>query len=114
MSALEQELAVELKKAEIKYVQRATQHFGRPDFLVNQGRCAIFVHGCFWHGHACKEWNISDLWRSKVSAIMSRDLEVRSHYKNSKIKYFRVWECELHRFGARRIVYKINRFIHGH
>ena len=111
MSSLENKLALGLEQAGVNYVQRATKHFGRPDFLVNHEKCAIFVHGCFWHGHACQTWKTNDLWKSKVSAIMSRDSEVRSYYANSKIKYFRVWECELNTFGASTIVNKIKRFV---
>ena len=26
---------------------------GRPDLVFRRTRHAIFVHGCFWHGHDC-------------------------------------------------------------
>src|SRR5688500_5461932 len=26
---------------------------GKPDFVWPRSRVALFVHGCFWHGHDC-------------------------------------------------------------
>ena len=114
VNSLERQIAFELDNAQIKYEKQMTHQFGRPDFLVNQGTCAVFVHGCFWHGHTCKDWEISFLWKSKINAIIARDAEVRSYYARSRIKYFRVWECELRVIGASNIVSKLARFIGHH
>ena len=27
---------------------------GRPDMVLPKYRAAIFIHGCFWHGHDCR------------------------------------------------------------
>ena len=27
---------------------------GKPDAVLPEYRVAIFVHGCFWHGHRCE------------------------------------------------------------
>jgi DNA mismatch endonuclease, patch repair protein len=31
---------------------------GSPDIVLSGKRIAIFVHGCFWHGHHCSAANL--------------------------------------------------------
>jgi DNA mismatch endonuclease (patch repair protein) len=50
----------------------------RPDLLFTRRRKAIFVHGCFWHGHAsCGHDRMpktrSDYWRGKIEGNKQRD-----------------------------------------
>ena len=32
---------------------------GKPDIVMAGRRLAIFVHGCFWHGHDCARCSVS-------------------------------------------------------
>jgi DNA mismatch endonuclease (patch repair protein) len=51
---------------------------GTPDIVLSGRRCAIFVHGCFWHAHGCRigqpPKSRLDYWRPKLEANKARDL----------------------------------------
>ena len=54
---------------------------GTPDIVLPKYRTAIFIHGCFWHGHkGCKYYTIpktnTEFWQSKVARNQERDQEV--------------------------------------
>src|SRR4249920_1604267 len=51
---------------------------GKPDLVFPGRRKAIFVHGCFWHGHDCARGarvpkNNRDYWVTKVGRNVARD-----------------------------------------
>jgi DNA mismatch endonuclease, patch repair protein len=53
-----------------------------PDLVFPTARLADFVHGCFWHGHACHlfRWPRSNVgfWQAKIERNMQRDLRAES------------------------------------
>ncbi|MCC6286033.1 MAG: DNA mismatch endonuclease Vsr [Phycisphaerales bacterium] len=51
----EQVFAGLLRAARIRFRQNVPDLPGRPDFLLLDSSVAIFVHGCFWHGHSACE-----------------------------------------------------------
>ena len=56
-------------------------HPGTPDIVLPKYRSAIFVHGCFWHGHrGCKFYTVpktnTDFWTAKVARNQERDQKV--------------------------------------
>jgi len=53
---------------------------GKPDIVFPRYHVLAFVHGCYWHGHICKEAkransNLS-YWTPKIEGNMARDLRV--------------------------------------
>ncbi len=78
---------------------------GRPDLVFPSRRAVVFVHGCFWHGHACPlfSWPSTrrDWWRQKIEATRARDSRVRSELADMGWRQLRVWECALK--GTRRL-----------
>ena len=51
---------------------------GNPDIAYIGRKRAIFVHGCFWHGHDCPRGARSpkanaDYWRAKIARNVARD-----------------------------------------
>ena len=71
---------------------------GRPDFVFVKERIAVFVDGCFWHGHDCRNTKPSDnqeYWRKKRERNMRRDKEVTEMFERRGWKVLRIWECEL-------------------
>src|ERR1700688_135355 len=52
---------------------------GKPDIYVPRLGLAIFVHGCFWHGHDCPRGTAPksnvDFWNCKLSRNIARDAE---------------------------------------
>jgi DNA mismatch endonuclease (patch repair protein) len=75
---------------------------GRPDIVFAGRKKAIFIHGCFWHGHTCKRGarmpkTNAAYWRTKIERNQLRDkYHIRALRKAGwRIKI--VWECELKR-----------------
>ena len=71
---------------------------GHPDFVFLDKRLAIFVDGCFWHGHDCRNTrpkDNEDYWTKKRERNMKHDKEITEHFENRGWSVVRIWECEL-------------------
>lgn len=73
---------------------------GSPDIVLPKYRTAIFVHGCFWHGHKdCKYYTVpktnTDFWKAKVARNQERDQEVWRQLEAKGWFVIIVWECQL-------------------
>ncbi len=72
---------------------------GCPDLVFVARRKAIFVNGCFWHGHDCRRGARmpkanAPYWRAKIAANRSRDARVRTELAAAGWDAMTVWECE--------------------
>jgi DNA mismatch endonuclease (patch repair protein) len=86
------------KKNKIKGWRRNYKIFGKPDFVIPNKRIAIFVDGCFWHGHDCRNTSPSqnkEYWNRKILRNKKRDIEVGSYLKTKGWNVIRIWECEM-------------------
>lgn len=72
---------------------------GSPDIVLTKYRTAVFVHGCFWHGHSCYRAKIpstrSHFWKRKIEANRVRDARVTNQLKQLGWRVVVVWECAL-------------------
>lgn len=72
---------------------------GRPDLVLPKYRAAVFVHGCFWHGHDCPLFRLpstrSDFWSAKIARNRERDAEVKGLVLASGWRHLAIWECAL-------------------
>jgi DNA mismatch endonuclease (patch repair protein) len=72
---------------------------GKPDLVFPSRRAAIFVHGCFWHGHDCHmfKWPGSrvEFWRKKIGGNMSRDKAAVRALTTADWRVLTIWECAL-------------------
>ncbi len=72
---------------------------GKPDMVLRRYRAAIFVHGCFWHGHGCHLFRMpatrTEFWQAKIARNRERDEEVRVALRESGWRQLVVWECAL-------------------
>jgi DNA mismatch endonuclease (patch repair protein) len=91
---------------------------GRPDLVLPAHRAAVFVHGCFWHGHDCKYFRLPgtrpEFWRAKIARNRARDLDVRALLADSGWRQFVVWECALRGQGpqaAERVASRIMKWL---
>lgn len=86
------------KDNSIKGWRRSYNLFGRPDFVFPLTKEAIFVDGCFWHGHSCrntKPKNNKDYWQQKISRNKKRDRAVTKTLTSNGWTVIRIWECQL-------------------
>lgn len=72
---------------------------GKPDIVLPRYRAVIFVHGCFWHGHACPLFRLpstrTDFWKTKVDRNRHNDARAISTLLTSDWRVAIVWECTL-------------------
>jgi DNA mismatch endonuclease (patch repair protein) len=73
---------------------------GTPDVVLPGRRLAVFVHGCFWHGHDCARGARvpkanRDYWLAKVNRNRGRDVKARAALDALGWRVETVWECEL-------------------
>nr|WP_245300272.1 very short patch repair endonuclease [Methylocystis bryophila] len=72
---------------------------GSPDIVFPGRRKAIFVHGCFWHGHACRAGrppqSRQDYWLPKIARNQDRDRQSVEALKTLGWDCLTVWGCEI-------------------
>lgn len=79
---------------------------GKPDIYFPRLRVAVFVHGCFWHGHAdCHLAHLpksnTSFWRCKIAKNLDRDTAVQKILFKEGVRFLIVWECAIK--GKQRI-----------
>ncbi|HEX8431574.1 MAG TPA: very short patch repair endonuclease [Longimicrobium sp.] len=72
----------------------------RPDVAFTKRKRAVFVHGCFWHGHGCARAGRmpkanADYWAEKIARNRERDAETLVALGDAEWEAFAVWECEM-------------------
>jgi DNA mismatch endonuclease (patch repair protein) len=93
-----------LRAARLRGWRRNFPLLGNPDFVFPKSKLAVFVDGCFWHGHDCGR-NLEPkrnavLWRQKFSSNKRRDARVTRTLRNHGWRVIRIWECALARSPA--------------
>lgn len=71
---------------------------GHPDFVFLDSKVAVFVDGCFWHGHDCRNTRPSDnaeYWAKKRERNIRHDKETTALFEQRGWTVIRIWECEL-------------------
>ena len=73
---------------------------GSPDVAMIGRKTAIFVHGCFWHGHDCRRGARqpkanADYWIAKIARNRARDAASIVALEAMGWRAVVVWECEL-------------------
>ena len=73
---------------------------GKPDIVLRKYRTAIFVNGCFWHGHeGCSLYSVpksnTDFWIAKVQRNRERDQQEYKALHDAGWQVVVIWECQL-------------------
>lgn len=106
----EERLIAIFKEHGIKGWRRNYPVRGKPDFVFHKEKVAVFVDGCFWHGHDCRNTRPKDneeYWTRKISRNMQRDMEVAEHLQSLGWRVVRIWECDLRKKNRGRCLEKI-------
>ena len=89
---------------------------GKPDFVFPKKRIVIFVDGCFWHGHDCRNVTPSDnaeFWEAKRLYNKKHDEEVTQTLVQKNWTVIRIWECELKKKNRELLLEKISMLLRG-
>lgn len=75
---------------------------GTPDIALTRYKIAIFINGCFWHGHDnCKLYVVpksrTEFWTRKVEMNRARDSRNQEELTAMGWQVIILWECELGR-----------------
>lgn len=87
---------------------------GKPDIVFPSRRKAVFVHGCFWHGHDCPrgarmpKTNVA-YWSAKLERNRNRDTLNKSRLTEQGWRSLVVWECEFRQPDA--LIERVRRFL---
>ena len=87
---------------------------GKPDFVFIKQRVAIFIDGCFWHGHDCRNTRPSDnaeYWKKKRERNMKRDLKVTELFEKRGWRILRIWECELKKSNEAATIERVRKML---
>ena len=93
---------------------------GKPDIVLPRYRAAIFVHGCFWHGHGCHlfKWPSTrpEFWANKIGGNQERDIALRKSLGETSWRHLIIWECAIKgktRIDFDQLVWKISEWVTG-
>ncbi len=87
---------------------------GHPDFVFLKKKIAIFVDGCFWHGHDCRNTRPSDnaeYWRAKRERNQKHDEEINQLFVKRSWTVLRIWECELKKKNEEKLLKKLTSYL---
>ena len=73
---------------------------GSPDIVLPKYKVALFVHGCFWHGHdGCRKGRRpktrKDYWLPKIEDNKRRDLNKIGGIDRLGWRVAVIWQCSL-------------------
>ena len=86
---------------------------GNPDLVFPKYKKAIFVHGCFWHGHKrCQQGKLpatnTTFWEEKISGNVKRDKSNFNKLRRLGWKYLVIWQCDIKKSNKENLKRKIN------
>ena len=89
-----------LHAAGLRYVLHDKRLPGKPDLSFPSRRVAVFVHGCFWHGHeGCKRATLpttrSEFWQAKIGGNKERDRRNREALEALGWQVRVLWQCSI-------------------
>ncbi|PMW99845.1 very short patch repair endonuclease [Pseudomonas sp. FW215-R2] len=72
---------------------------GTPDLVLPKYRAVIFIHGCFWHGHACRYFKVPqtrpEFWLEKIGKNQRRDNQQEDALEAMGWRVLVLWECAI-------------------
>ena len=78
--------------------------------IASVEKIAVFVDGCFWHGHDCRNTRPSDnadYWTKKRERNIKHDKEITELFKQRGWTVIRIWECELKKMNRELLLEKL-------
>lgn len=98
-TVIEKRVARLLTSMDLTFHVQDNQLAGRPDFVIDQFRCVLFTHGCFWHRHNCRFFRVpathTEFWLKKIGANIIRDQHNIACLQRDGWRVLVIWECAL-------------------
>ena len=104
------------KELQVTGWRRTYPFVGKPDFVFPKKRIAVFVDGCFWHGHNCRNVTPSanaEFWNAKRLYNKEHDRLVEETLQQKNWNVIRIWECELKKKNREVLLEKISLLLRG-
>lgn len=84
----------------MRYRKNNRKILGTPDISIAKYKIAIFINGCFWHGHeGCKLASVpktnTEFWTNKINKNKERDIRVETELNKQGWNVIIIWECQL-------------------
>lgn len=109
-ASTEEKLITIFRNYGIKGWRRKYKVYGKPDFVFQREKVAVFVDGCFWHGHNCRNTQPNqneEFWRRKIIRNMERDEVVTKYLGKLGWTVLRIWECELKKKNIEKLLIRL-------
>lgn len=73
---------------------------GKPDIVLPKYKTVVFVNGCFWHAHSCKQGSRRpasnmEFWNAKLAKNKKRDTDNMTTLKEAGWQCLVIWQCGL-------------------
>ena len=99
-TAPEEKVGALLRRLRVRYKRNVGSLPGSPDFIIATEKLAVFVHGCFWHGHKnCNRAKLpstnSEFWTKKISGNIRRDRRNERLLRKEGWRVVTIWQCRL-------------------
>ena len=84
----------------LRYRKNVKRLPGTPDIVFPKYKTAVFVHGCFWHGHkGCKYSHLPssnfEYWEKKIADNIERDERKKRELEGLGYHVLIIWQCQL-------------------
>lgn len=96
-----------LHRQGLRYRLHAKDVPGKPDLVFRAWRAAVFINGCFWHGHDCRFFRMPqtrpEFWQSKITSNRKRDAVVSAALADAGWRQLTIWECAIRGRDAKTV-----------
>lgn len=91
----------EMHRRGYRYRLHASGLPGKPDMVFPRFHAAVFIHGCFWHGHNCTLFRLpatrTEFWKEKIERNRQHDVRVETHLLAAGWRIAIIHECTVKR-----------------
>ncbi len=89
---------------------------GKPDLVFASRKKIIFVHGCFWHRHFCRQGRSLPkvrrrFWRKKFDTNVARDRKNIRRLRKEGWGVLVIWSCQTKPQKMERLTKRIENFL---
>ena len=87
---------------------------GKPDIVFTKKKVAIFIHGCYWHGHDCgsryahSSQSNKMYWGTKIERTKQRDEKHIQALEADGWTVIVLWECQIRQSFDQTVEFIVN------